>query len=301
MTQAASLAPRGPAAFPDWRFETVVIDYDEETQSVWMNYAADGPPCFTPQTLRDMAATRDLLQGLFAVGLTERWPIRYFVIGSNKPGVHGLGGDLAIFAASIRTCDRDALIAYAIACVDLIHSLLQGLDLPIVTLSAVQGQCLGGAFEATLAADFILAEETAKFGVPEVAFNTFPGMGAVSLLTRRLGPAQAQTIISDGLVHSGREMRDLDIVDEIAPDGAIRDFTRAWMRGADADRWRRRRAIAQARRRLFPIPRSELVRITRLWAECSCRIDAGDLRHMERLVLAQKRLSGASRAAPRPR
>jgi len=295
MTAGAALTPRNPGAFPDWRFETVEIEYDEEAQAVWMNYKADAPPCFTPQTLEDMAATRKSLQDLFAGGLTERWPIRYFVIGSNKPGVYGLGGDLATFAAAIRDKDFDALLAYAHVCVDLIHSLCQGLDLPIVTLSAVHGQCLGGAFEAALASDFILAEETANFGVPEVAFNTFPGMGAVSLLTRRLGSALAQSIISEGRVYSGRELYDLDAIDALAPDGDIRRATRNWMLSDGANHWLRRRAIAEARRQCFPTTRAEFMRITELWAECSCHIDDRDLRYMERLVVAQRRLHNTTR------
>ena len=62
----------------------------------------DAPPCFTPRTLKDMAMTRKSLQALFSWGLTERWPIRYCVICSNKPGVNGPGGDLTTFPASIR-------------------------------------------------------------------------------------------------------------------------------------------------------------------------------------------------------
>ena len=289
MTVGATVTPRNPTAFPDWQFETLEIEYDQEARAVWMNYKADAPPCFTPQTLKDMAATRKSLQDLFAWGLTERWPIRYFVICSNKPGVNGLGGDLATFAASIRNKDIDALLAYAHVCVDLIHSLSQGLDLPIVTLSAVHGQCLGGAFEAALASDFILAEETANFGVPEVSFNTFPGMGAVSLLTRRLGSALAQSMISEGRVYSGRELYDLDAIDALARSGDIRKAARNWMLSDGANHWRRRRAIAEARRLCFPTTRAEFMRITELWAECSSRIDDHDLRYMERLVLAQRR------------
>jgi DSF synthase len=158
----------------------------------------------------------------------------------------------------------------------------------------VQGQCLGGAFEAALATDFILAEENARFAMPEVSFNTFPGMGAVSLLTRKLGAALAQKIISEGRVYTGREMYDLEGIDFLAHDGDIRAATRAWML-KDADvMWARRRTLAEARRRANPVTREELMRITDLWAVCSTRISDADLRHMERLLRAQKRLVGGA-------
>jgi DSF synthase len=296
MNVRALITPRQPEAFPDWRFQHLDIEYEADTQSVWMNYKADAPHCYTLRMLQDLIEFRDSLRSLFNSGLTQRRPIRYLVMASNKPGVFSLGGDLITFAAAIRKHDTAALTAYAHACVDLVYSYSQGINLPIVTLSAVHGQCLGGALEAALAFDFILAEEGAKFGVPEVMFNTFPGMGAVTLLTRRVGPAMTEKIISEGRTYSGREMHDLEVIDLLAPGGEVRRTARAWMLDDAENRWRRRRVFTQERRRCFPVSREELFRITDLWAECSSRIEEHDLRYMERLVKAQKRLLDATDA-----
>ena len=57
---------------------------------------------------------------------------------------------------------------------------------------------MGGGLEAALAEDFLIAEKRAKMGVPEVAFNTFPGMGAASTLTRRMGAAWAEEVMTSG-------------------------------------------------------------------------------------------------------
>ena len=51
-------------------------------------------------------------------------------------------------------------------------------NLPFTTISLVQGDALGGGFEAALCGDIIIAEKQARFGFPEVLFNLFPGMGA---------------------------------------------------------------------------------------------------------------------------
>lgn len=279
-----------PEDFPNWKFDHLDIEYDPPTHSVWMIYSSDGPLCYTPHTLSEMSRFRHALQAVFAAGLTSRSPVRYLVIASNKKGVFNLGGDLGVFAAAIRSHNIDLLRHYAHTCVDLIDSLVRGLDLPIVTLSAVHGQCFGGAFEAALATDFIIAEENARFAMPEIAFNTFPGMGAVSLLTRKLGPALAQKVISEGKVYTGREMYDLEAVDFLAPDGDIRSATLGWMLKGGDTAWTRRRILAEARRRATPVTRDELMRVTDLWAECSTRISDADLRHMERLVRAQRRL-----------
>lgn len=293
----ASHAIERPCAesFPTWRFETIDIDYDPGTFSVWMNYRADSPHCYTALLLREMMQFRDEFRLAFCAGLTQRHPVRYLVIASRKPGIYNLGGDLKTFAAAIRAQDLALLRKYAHACVDLVDSLLRGLDLPIVIVSAIHGQCYGGAFEAALATDYILAEEDARFAFPEVGFNTFPGMGAVSLLTRKLGAAMASSIILEGKVYGGREMYDLNVIDHLAARGEAHATTLAWMKEEGDDRWARRRALAETRRRVSPVPREELIRITDLWAECATRIEASDIRYMERIANAQSRIKPSLR------
>jgi DSF synthase len=56
--------------------------------------------------------------------------------------------------------------------------------LPILTVGLVQGAALGGGFEALLSFDYVVAERDATFGLPEILFGLFPGMGAHSLLSR---------------------------------------------------------------------------------------------------------------------
>lgn len=287
--------PKDPAEFPNWRFETLDIDYQPETRAIWMSYRADAPQCYTLSMLVELLQLRDSLRALCESGLTRRYPFRYLVMASKKPGVFSLGGDLATFASAIRRNDLSTLVTYAHACVDLVYSYSQSLDLPIVTLCAAQGQCLGGALEAALAFDFIIAEEDAVFGLPEVMFNTFPGMGAVTMLTRRVGPALTEEIIMDGRTYTGRQMYDLNVIDEVAEKGDILRAAADWMREEGDLRWRRRRVLAEARRRCHPITHDELIQITELWAECSVRIEDRDLRHMERLIRAQRRLVASGR------
>lgn len=291
--------PRSPEEFPNWKFEHLDIEYDGETQAIWMNYKVSAPHFYPLQMFLEILDVRESVRALFLSGLVKHWPVRYFVIGSNKETVFSLGGDLAMFTELIRGQERDTLRHYAHVCIDVMYGLRTGFGLPIVTLSAVHGQCLGGGFEGVLVTDFLIAEESAKFGVPEIAFNTFPGMGAVTLLTQRVGSALSEQIISSGAVYSGREMHELGIVDVLAPDGAIRKATNAWMLEGGEERWRRRCALAEARRRCFPVTHEELIRIVDLWVECCFSITDQDFRHMTRLVTAQKRLPAKRRQTNR--
>jgi DSF synthase len=246
--------------------------------------------------LQDAIDFSESLRALFASGQIERWQVRYFVMASNKPDVFSLGGDLATFAALIRAGDRAELRDYDYACVDVMHGLTTAFDLPLVTVSAVRGQCMGGGFEGALATDFLIAEEGARLGVPEIAFNTFPGMGAVSFLARRVGAVRAEDIIAGGAVYTANELGDLELVDVVAPKGALRETVRAWMLDGGEERWRRRRILTRHRKRCFPVTREELTRIVEIWTDCSLEISEHDLRHMERLVAAQRRLTSPAAA-----
>lgn len=294
MAPLMTFSPRSPQSFPDWRFETLDFAYDPVTRSAWMSYKADAPPHYTFQTLVDTVDVRESLRALYRSAPPDQFPVRYFVMASNKPGVFKLGGDLAEFADCVRRGDQATLTAYAHTCIDSMHGLVNAFDLPIVSLSVVNGQALGGGLEAALAQHFLMAEEDAKLGAPEVSFNSFPGMGAVSLLSRRVGAARAEAIIASGRTYSAREMYGLGVVDFLAPAGHGAHNAREWMSEGGEERFRRRLALTQARRRFFPISRKELLDITDLWVSCCLNLTRADLRHMDRLVGAQRRMSAAA-------
>ncbi len=279
---------KNPLDFPSWTFETLDIEYEPRTRSLWMYYKDEAPPFYSMQTLSDMASVRESVRALFASPIIRAFPIRYFVMASRKPGVFQLGGDLGMFASTIRKREREILRVYAHACIDVIYGLATAFDLTVVTLSVITGQALGGGLEAALAQDFVMADETAQLGVPEVAFNTFPGMGAVTLLTRRLGTASSETIITSGDIYSGKQMYDLGVVDIMAAAGEARNTALVWM-GEDEERHVRRLNTAALRRHVFPISHEELIKITDVWVECSSEVSPQDIRHMERLATAQRR------------
>ena len=281
--------PRMPSEFPHWRFATLDFEYEPESRSAWMIFKAEGEPCFTLQTLVDIADVGHSLRDFFAADGIRHYPIDYVVLASNKPGVFNLGGDLSLFAQAIRDARREVLRAYAYACIDVVYAAAVAYDLPVVTVAVIAGQALGGGLEAALAHDYLFADESAVLGVPEVAFNTFPGMGAITMLTRRIGSARTEKVIMSGKAYSARQMLDIGVVDRIAPEGRARDAALSWMREGGPEQRARRLAITAARRRCFPVTKGELIRIVDVWTDCSCDITPRDLRHMDRLVAAQRR------------
>jgi enoyl-CoA hydratase/carnithine racemase len=65
-------------------------------------------------------------------------------------------------------------------------------------IAAVSGYALGGGCEFTLACDFRIASNTARFGLPEIKIGAFPGGGGTQRLSRLIGVAKAKEMIFTG-------------------------------------------------------------------------------------------------------
>ena len=209
----------------------------------------------------------------------------YLVLASDVPGVFNLGGDLIVFADLIRTKARDYLLAYAKLCVNNVWT-FYNMQAPITTISLVKGQAMGGGFEAALAAHIVVAEKSALMGLPEVLFNLFPGMGALSFLSRKIGMPGAEKMVRSGKIYTGEELYQLGVVDVLAEDGqgeyALNNWIKKNHRSLNSFQ-----AINRAKQRVNPLTIEELYAITEIWVDAALRLDERNLKVMERLVRAQ--------------
>ncbi|WP_322966365.1 crotonase/enoyl-CoA hydratase family protein [Sphingomonas fuzhouensis] len=267
-------------------FEQLDTRYDDKTQTLWTDMRARTRPSFNPDLLHDFERWQDaIVQGVD----TGAMPIRYLVLGSRFPGVFSLGGDLDLFAQAIRNRDHAALAHYGHRCVRILYRNMRGLERPIITIGLVEGDALGGGFEALLSFHVVIAERGASFGLPETMFGLFPGMGAHCFLSRRLGAARAEQMILSGRTYSADELYEMGLVHGLAAPGEGRQMV------ADYIRQNHRRhsahcAIYEASRAVNPLPLEELEAVVDLWADAALRLTEGDLKRMERLIAAQTRL-----------
>ena len=279
-------------SIPDDLFALSELDvlYSEREEALWSYMRPSGRPSFTPPMLADFGNWQRLIAAHFG---PDRVPLKYLILGSRAPGVFCFGGDLELFASLIRDGNRDALAAYGYRCVEILHRNMHSLDLPILTIGMVQGQALGGGFEALLSFDYIIAERGSSFGLPEVMFGLFPGMGAHAILSRRLGQAMADRIIMGNETYSAEAMYDMGIVQHLAEPGegeaAVRDFI--------AKSSRRHAGLVGARRasrRANDVSLAELRDIVDYWADAALQLREQDLKLMQRLAGAQARLPRAA-------
>lgn len=284
------LANASHSGRPASTHETLDTAYDAERGIYWCRLRPTERPCFSPALLRDIAAMHAAIPELFAADAPLPAP-RWFVCGSAIPGIFNLGGDLGLFRQLIAAGDRDGLVRYGHAAVEAIHRNHTALDLPMITVALVQGDALGGGFECALAHDLIVAERSAKFGLPEVLFNLFPGMGAYSFLSRRIGRAAAEKLILSGTIHTAEQMHAMGLVDVLAEDG---EGEAALLAHLDkSDRFHNaQQAMCRARRKVDPVTLQELREVVEVWAEAALRLSEQDLRRMARLCAAQDRRIG---------
>lgn len=275
------------------QYKELEVAYDESDAVLWCFMKPAGRPCVTPGLAREshhlQCSIKELFENL-APGAEP--PIRYMVWGSSTPGIFNLGGDLRLFAELFKARDKQGLRDYAKACIDVVHANAVSLDLPIITVSLVEGEALGGGFEAAISSDLVVAERNARFALPEILFNLFPGMGAYSLIARRSSAIQAERMILSGRVYTAEELYDLGLVDLLVEPGegqaALVDHIARISR-----RHKAQCAVYDAGRRVKPVSYDELLDVAMLWVETVLGLRDSDVRKMERLARAQDRRRAA--------
>ena len=271
-------------------FGTLEFEFEESIGTLWCYMSATGDPHFSPALLADLTKAQTAVRaGVLPERAGPDSLVRTLVLASRTPGIYNLGGDLRLFAECIQQQNRAQLQGYAYRCVDIVFNHSEGYGQGLTTVALVQGQALGGGFEAALSAHVIVAERSARLGLPEVLFNLFPGMGAYSFLSRRLTPAAAERMILSGKVHTAEELYELGLVDVLAEDGEGIAVVRQHIRGLDRHH-ASRRAMRHVCNAVNPVTRDELIRVTDIWVEAALGLKEDDLRRMNRLVAAQNRL-----------
>lgn len=271
------------------RLHNLRIHDDDGAHAVWLEFQYSGRPCFSTALLEDIRtaqhAIRQSAQVQYAKGDEHR--LQFQVLASTDSRVFSLGGDLTYFIQRIEAGDREALMQYATTCVDMQFASVKHYDIPFTTIALVEGEALGGGFEAALSNNVLIAEESARFGFPEINFGMFPGMGAISLLTRKIAPAMARRLIMDRRVHTAEELYDMGVVDVLAAEGEGRAAVHNYMQ--------RHHAIAPglhgfqaAVERTTPLHYEELYDVVEHWVDAAMQLSEKNRRLMAYFARAQE-------------
>jgi len=117
-------------------------------------------------------------------------------------------------------------------------------DLPVPTVAAINGVCLGGGTELALTCDYRVISTAGRIGLPEVKLGIFPGFGGTVRLPRLIGVDNAVEWIATGSEKKPAEALKDGAVDAVVEPEALREAALAMVRQCIAGRldWQGRRA-----------------------------------------------------------
>ena len=163
---------------------------------------------FTPEVLERLVALVGEVREFAASGR-----VRGVVICSAKRDSFIVGMDVATMAG-IREADvaaagaRQGQRAFALLAA-----------LPVTTVAAINGTCLGGATELALACDVRVAADSraVQIGLPEVNLGIIPGFGGTQRLPRTIALERALPMILTGRALDARRAHRAGLVDAVVP------------------------------------------------------------------------------------
>jgi enoyl-CoA hydratase/carnithine racemase len=94
-------------------------------------------------------------------------------------------------------------------------------ELDKITIAAVDGFAVGGGLEVTMACDFVIATERARWGMPEVDTGITPGWGGTTRLPRLIGRRLAKEINMIGALHPARRAVELTLWNRMVPNDGL--------------------------------------------------------------------------------
>ena len=286
----------GVSAFPgNFASDHVRVEYNEERRTVVFALCPRIRPCVTREVLDGLHTASLWLRDLNA---REPDSVRHMILASDREGVFSLGGDLDLFVSCIANGDRETLLTYALDCVRIGHVFHTGFEGTVSTTSVIAGQALGGGLEGAACCQTIIAEQGSTLQLPEIKFGMFPGMGAISYLTRRAPGPHVRRMVETGEPIDLKEAYDVRMIDDLAPRGlgiAAANRVNAGLAQGFHARMATRYAMALAQGPTL----AELERIAHAWVDVAFKIDLRDMRLMNRLANQQLRLGGV-RALPEP-
>jgi DSF synthase len=262
---------------------------DNEYETLWVGIDLQDKLCYSVAFLDNLTHVKELISYMI-----KREHIKYVVAYSLNRGVWNLGGDLEYFVSCIRNNNKAALKDYAYKCIDLVHNYNANYDLEVFSTCVIQGNAFGGGFESALSGNYILSEASAKFSFPEIIFGTFPGMGAYSFLTKRVGFQKANEIINSNKTYTAKEILDMGIINKVCEDGMGIAAMSLMIRKGELEPFVTNPFLNILNR----VSKDELISVVNLWLERAFDLSEENLSRMVKLANYQKRKMEADRYVP---
>ncbi len=256
------------------------VKIDEEFKILWIGVDLQDKLCYSMKFLDNLTYVKDLI-----VYFIKKEDIKYVVAYSLNKGVWNLGGDLEYFVDCIKKGKKNDLKDYAYKCIDLVYNYNNSYDLDVFSTCVVQGNAFGGGFESALSGNYILAEESAKFSFPEIIFGTFPGMGAYSFLTKRVGYQMAHEIINSNKTYTASDIHEMRIIDKVCEDGHGLSEMSLMIKNGELEKYISDPFLNICNK----VSKQELIDVVDVWVDKAFTLTDNNIRRMSKLANFQSR------------
>jgi enoyl-CoA hydratase len=98
-------------------------------------------------------------------------------------------------------------------------------ELDKITIAAVDGYCVGGGLEMTMACDFVICTERSRWGMPEVDWGITPGWGGTTRMARLIGRRMTKEINLLGALHPAGRGLELGMFNRVVADNTLASET----------------------------------------------------------------------------
>jgi len=159
----------------------------------------------------DRATLNELNEHLnFIAGNSE---LKGLVLCSAKKSIFIAGADLHSIAAETDPAKLRELIQFGQTTFNRIAAL------PLVTVAAIHGACVGGGFEISLACDWRVAstDKATRIGLPETQIGLIPAWGGSTRLARLISLPKALDVILAGKTVAGKQALKYGMIDALVP------------------------------------------------------------------------------------
>jgi 3-hydroxyacyl-CoA dehydrogenase len=100
-----------------------------------------------------------------------------------------------------------------------------------VYIAAIDGNCMGGGLELSLACDYRVATERSKLGLPEIKLGLLPGAGGTQRLPRLIGAQEALQMMLKGSTVKAADAKKSGLVDAVVRGDVVSSVTLSLSKG----------------------------------------------------------------------
>lgn len=164
------------------------------------------------------------------------------VLLSKKPTIFIAGADIA----EIQKLSESGDAAESLMKLQSVFTFLE--NLPIPSIAAVHGACMGGGTELTLACDYRIVSDApeTKIALPEVQLGVIPGWGGTQRLPRLIGLEKGLDLILSGRAIDSRNAKKYGYADRVAAKEFLEEKAIAWAEELSKTRAKRPKASPNA-------------------------------------------------------